>query len=72
MTRSDNVSEAGIISTVLAALGGVVWAVRIEGKVLSHDKELAQLRDDARDDRVQVRTDLAYIRSRLDELTGRK
>lgn len=72
MTRSDNVSEAGIISTVLAFIGGVVWAVRIEGKVLGHDKELKLLRDDAKEDRAQMRADLAYIRNRLDEWTGQR
>lgn len=53
-------SETGIIASVLAVVGGLVWAVRIEGKVLSHDDSYERLRED-----------LTYIRARVDELAKR-
>jgi len=59
-------SESGVISVLLAAILGVTWAVRIEGKVLSHDREIAQLRDMVRDEMALMRADLHYIRNRID------
>jgi hypothetical protein len=37
-------------------IGAVVWAVRIEGRVNGHDKQLDDVKDDVR-----------YIRTRIDQ-----
>jgi hypothetical protein len=55
-----------IVVTALAFVAGVVWAVRIEGKVLAHEREIAQLRQDTDQKIDRVLTEVAYIRERID------
>jgi hypothetical protein len=57
-----------IVVTALAFVAGVVWAVRIEGKVLSHERELAQLRQDTDQKIDRVLTEVGYIRERIDRV----
>ena len=48
------------LAAILAVVGGVVWLVRLEGRVNGHDIELRQ-----------ARADLTYIRARIDEALDR-
>lgn len=57
-----------IVVTALAFVAGVVWAVRIEGKVLAHEREIAQLRQDTDQKIDRVLTEVAYIRERIDRV----
>lgn len=63
-----------MIAIALAIVAGIVWAVRIEGKVLSHDRDIlrmqadaAQWRQDMRAELAVMREDLRYIRERIDQ-----
>jgi hypothetical protein len=58
------------ISGAGAFITGVIWAIRIEGKVLSHDREIAQLRDDLRTTVTRLDDNIKYIRDRIDHLIG--
>lgn len=44
-----------IVTIVLAAIGVIVWLVRLEGRVNNHDASLKEFREDIR-----------YIRDRID------
>lgn len=44
-----------------AAIGLIVWLVRLEGRVNGHDREVTGIRDDLR-----------YIRERIDTLVERR
>jgi hypothetical protein len=54
--------DPGTIVTIAGlAIAGLVWLVRLEGRVNGHDKMLEQMRDD-----------LEYIRGRIDSaINGR-
>lgn len=71
-------TEAGVISMMVAAVGVIVWAVRIEGKVRAHESDLALLRKQADDYRLEMRaefaimrSDVQYIRQRIDAAMSR-
>jgi hypothetical protein len=76
------VSEAGILTVIGMAVTGLVWGLRIEGKVdahdkeldrirLAHDKEIAQLRTDTQAAVKEMRDDVRYIKERIDALVDR-
>jgi hypothetical protein len=48
-------SEGAIMTAVISVLTGIVWLVRLEGRINGHDREIKQTRDD-----------IAYIRGRID------
>lgn len=59
------------------ALTGLVWAVRLEGRVDKHTDALALLREDrgyvaSKESVEQLHSELLYIRRRLDELVARQ
>ena len=58
---------AALVCAGLACIGWLVWAVRIEGKVLAHDREIDQLRQDTHRAVGQLMADIAYIRQRIDQ-----
>ena len=63
--------EPGMILTfVLACVGGLVWAVRVEGRVNGHDKlfEEREKALEARHEELQYR--LERIEQKLDRLNG--
>lgn len=58
-------------------VGSVVWLIRLEGRVNGHDREheghkdrYDELREDQARQHNDLRTDLAYIRARLDTLVN--
>lgn len=59
-------------NTVLWLLGGIVsligWGFRVEMKIREHDKALVQIHDDMALGLEQVRTDVRYIRDRIDRV----
>ena len=57
-----------LMAAIMAFFGAVVWAVRIEGKVLAHEREIAQLREDTDRKIDQVLAQVAYIRQRIDRV----
>lgn len=61
-------SDGALVSAALAIVGGLVWAVRIEGKVLAHEREIDQLRQDTDRKIDQVLGQLEYIRERIDRV----
>lgn len=58
-----------ILSSLLAFVALITWAVRIESKVYAHEREIDQLRRETLRIVDEVRKDLVYVRERLDELT---
>ena len=48
-------------------LAGVVWAVRLEGRINAQDTKLEQQAQNHKDTIAQFRADLAYIRMRIDD-----
>lgn len=50
----------------------IVWAVRIEGKVNAHDREIEQLRADTKGEMATLREDVRYIRDRIDVVLERR
>lgn len=76
-------SEAGILTVIGMAVLGLVFAIRIEGRVNAHDKEIDRLREDHDKEIAQLRTDtqtavkemrddVRYIRERIDALTAKR
>ena len=61
-------SETGIITVTLSVLAAIVWAVRVEGIVRAHDKEIAQLRRDMEHKIDAALIELRYIRERVDAI----
>lgn len=53
-----------------AVVGAVVWLVRLEGRVNSHDRELADHKKHTSEDISQLREDVKYIRDRIDRALG--
>lgn len=64
-------TEGGVITVGLALVAGLVWAVRMEGFVRAHEKEIAQLRMDMRGEIAELKEDVKYIRERIDRAMGR-
>jgi len=50
-----NTDPGTLIVVILAVIAGIVWLVRLEGRINGHDREMSQVRDD-----------IAYIRDRID------
>jgi hypothetical protein len=48
--------DGPVITLILAGIGGVVWLVRLEGRINGHDTEFRQMRED-----------VTYIRQRIDK-----
>lgn len=61
-------TDSGVLAAIGMALAGVVWAVRVEGKVVAHDREIEQLRHDTDTKVEQVLRQLDYIRERIDRV----
>lgn len=49
-------SDAMLLFGVSSVVGGIVWLVRLEGRVNAHDEALKQTRED-----------ISYVRKRIDE-----
>lgn len=52
------------------AVPGIVWLVRLEGRINAHDRELRLLEENHRSAFEQLRSDVAYIRDRIDRALG--
>jgi|DEB19_MinimDraft_3_1074340.scaffolds.fasta_scaffold72192_2 hypothetical protein len=68
-----------IMGIVATWIGGVVYAIRQEGRINLHDKqhedhdrELAKLRTEQADLKREIREDLSYIRERVDDWMGKR
>lgn len=62
-----------LITSGTLFVGSVIWLIRLEGRVNSHDREHAahkdrydELREDQARQHSDLRSDLAYIRARID------
>jgi hypothetical protein len=55
-----------IVTVVCCAIAALVWLVRLEGRVNSHDREIKDVKDSHESDMQQIRLDLNYIRGRID------
>jgi hypothetical protein len=55
-----------IVTLVGIAVGAVVWLVRLEGRVNSHDREIKDVKEGHETDIQQIRRDVEYIRDRID------
>lgn len=59
---------SAVIPVVIAFVGVVVWAVRLEGRVNAHDRA----HEEHKQRHEELRSDLTYIRERIDRaLNGR-
>jgi hypothetical protein len=59
------------ITVGVLGVSTVVWLVRLEGRVNSHDQAIATVNEKLdRNDRL-LREDVAYIRSRIDQAVSR-
>jgi hypothetical protein len=63
-------SEGGVITVALTVISAIVWAVRVEGIVRSHEQQIAQLRNDMKSEMADMRADVQYIRQRIDQFLG--
>lgn len=59
------------VAIAALAIAGIVWAVRLEGRVNTQDREIAAVQRQHREAVGQFREDLTYIRRRLDEALDR-
>lgn len=55
-----------IVTLVGFAVACVVWLVRLEGRVNSHDREIKDVKEGHETDIQQIRKDVEYIRGRID------
>jgi hypothetical protein len=55
-----------LLGAVVVAVGALVWAVRIEGQVRAHEREIDQLRRDTETKIRQIHDAIDYIRQRID------
>lgn len=59
--------DPGTIVTVVGlSVAALVWLVRLEGRVNSHDREIKDVKEGHDSDIQQIRRDLEYIRGRID------
>ena len=59
--------ETGTALTIAGfAVAGLVWLVRLEGRVNSHDREILDVKTGHESDIQQIRSDVQYIRGRID------
>ena len=64
-------TEATVVLS-LSAVAGIAWLVRIEGKVLSNERELSRIANDGERKLAQIGEDIKYLRDRIDRvLEGR-
>lgn len=76
----DIVDNLGLFMTLASlTMGAVVWLIRLEGRVNSHDREHRmhrerdeELRIDHARQHTELRSDIAYIRSRIDNALNGK
>ena len=54
-----------VITSLLAVITGVVWAVRQEGKVNKNTADIVELRVDYKEDVKDIKDDLKYIKEKL-------
>jgi len=59
-------SSEALVAIAAMLVGALVWAVRIEGQVRAHDRELEQLRRDTDSKIRQIHDAIDYIRQRID------
>lgn len=59
-------SSEALVAVAGMLVGALVWAVRIEGQVRAHDRELEQLRRDTDSKIRQIHDAIDYIRQRID------
>lgn len=59
-------SSEALVAVAAMLVGALVWAVRIEGQVRAHDRELEQLRRDTDSKIRQIHDAIDYIRQRID------
>ena len=59
-------SSEALVAVAAMLVGALVWAVRIEGQVRAHDRELEQLRRDTDSKIRQIYDAIDYIRQRID------
>ena len=57
-----------MVAIGMILLGGLVWSVRLEGRVNTQAEQIATLKQQQVDSIEQVRHDLTYIRARLDQV----
>lgn len=63
------ISVNAALAVILPCVAGVVWLVRLEGRVNGHDHELSTHEKGM----VGIKADVQYIRERIDNaLDGRK
>ncbi len=55
-----------IVTAVGLAVGALVWLVRLEGRVNSHEREIQDIKRGHDTDNEQIRSDRQYIRERID------
>jgi hypothetical protein len=63
MRKGKPLELSSVVTIVVPALGGIVWLLRLEGRINAHDLEH---REHARR-YAEMREDLAYIRQRIDK-----
>ena len=56
-----------VLSVGIPVIGGVVWLVRQEGRINAHDERHKQHEEKAK----EIKEDLSYIRSKLDDVFER-
>ena len=64
----SSLTSADKITIAALALAGVVWAVRLEGRVNANDVAIVHVDTQRKESIEQIRADLTYIRTRIDQL----
>lgn len=59
-------SPQAAITIAAGAITGLVWLVRLEGRVNGHDRELKDTKDTHSEEITTLRADVQYIRQRID------
>ena len=52
----------------LSAVAGIAWLVRIEGKVLTNERELSRIATEGERKLMQIGDDIKYLRDRIDRV----
>ena len=63
--------EALIMAT-LAIVTAIGWLVRIEGKVLAAERDLARIESEQSSKMGQIMADIRYLRDRIDRVLGER
>jgi hypothetical protein len=61
------VDQGALVTGALAVIGGIVWLVRLEGRVDKGENNHQNLKE-SHDD---LKADVKYIRERIDDALGR-